>query len=102
MQQTQYVLVYINFLIKPNTNFASFFTFSQTVSAVYAFFLAMTLHPTVAEKAQAELDSVVGNERLPSFGDRNELPYLNALVKEVFRWNTVAPLGKSFLLLALY
>ncbi|KAJ7591425.1 cytochrome P450 [Mycena floridula] len=61
------------------------------VSAVYSFFLAMTLHPEVAKKAQAELDRVVGRDRLPTFSDRHDLPYLNALVMEVFRWNSVVP-----------
>ncbi|KAJ3821601.1 cytochrome P450 [Lentinula raphanica] len=64
-----------------------------TVSAIYAFFLAMTLYPEVARKAQAEIDAVVGNDRLPTFADRQHLPYVDALVKEVFRWNVVAPLA---------
>lgn len=53
----------------------------------------MTLYPDVQQKAQAELDSVVGSDRLPSFEDRERLPYLAALVSEVFRWIPVAPLG---------
>ncbi|KAF8076044.1 cytochrome P450 [Lyophyllum atratum] len=66
---------------------------SGTVSAIYSFFLAMTLHPEVARKAQAEIDTVIGNDRLPTFEDRPHLPYLDALVKEVFRWNAVVPTG---------
>lgn len=62
-----------------------------TVSALYAFFLAMALNPSVVKKAQLELDAVVGTDRLPSFADREHLPYINALVKEVFRWNSVVP-----------
>lgn len=62
-----------------------------TVSALYAFFLAMTMNPAVAKKAQTELDAVVGTDRLPSFADREHLPYINALTKEVFRWNSVVP-----------
>ncbi|KAG2337086.1 cytochrome P450 [Suillus weaverae] len=62
-----------------------------TVSAIYSFFLAMTLFPDVQKKAQAEIDAVVGPDRLPSFADRDSLPYIEALVKEVFRWNVVAP-----------
>lgn len=69
--------------------------FHQTVSAVYSFFLALTLYPEVARKAQAEIDAVVGNDRLPTFMDRPYLPYINALTMEVFRWNTVAPTGTS-------
>ncbi|KAF8826442.1 hypothetical protein HHX47_DHR5000291 [Lentinula edodes] len=64
-----------------------------TVSAIYAFFLAMTLYPEVARKAQAEIDAVVGNDRLPTFADREHLPYVDAVVKEVFRWNVVTPLA---------
>ncbi|KAJ3936904.1 MAG: cytochrome P450 [Lentinula lateritia] len=64
-----------------------------TVSAIYAFFLAMTLYPEVARKAQAEIDAVVGNDRLPTFADREHLPYVDALVKEVFRWKVVTPLA---------
>ncbi|KIP11879.1 hypothetical protein PHLGIDRAFT_124541 [Phlebiopsis gigantea 11061_1 CR5-6] len=64
-----------------------------TVSAIYSFFLAMTLYPDVQKRAQAEIDSVVGHDRLPSFDDRPNLPYIEALVKEVLRWNPVGPLG---------
>ncbi|KDQ62053.1 hypothetical protein JAAARDRAFT_122537 [Jaapia argillacea MUCL 33604] len=64
-----------------------------TVSAIYTFFLAMTLFPDIQKKAQDELDAVVGTDRLPVFGDREHLPYVEALVKEVFRWHPVAPLG---------
>ncbi|KAG0702304.1 cytochrome P450 [Suillus ampliporus] len=62
-----------------------------TVSTVYSFFLAMTLYPDVQKKAQAEIDAVVGPDRLPSFADRGSLPYTEALVKEVLRWNAVVP-----------
>ncbi|KAG1876537.1 cytochrome P450 [Suillus subalutaceus] len=64
-----------------------------TVSMIYSFFLAMTLFPDVQKKAQAEIDAVVGPDRLPSFADRDSLPYTEALVKEVFRWSVVAPIG---------
>ncbi|KAF8840877.1 cytochrome P450 [Paxillus ammoniavirescens] len=62
------------------------------VSAIYAFFLAMTIYPEVQRKAQAELDAVVGAERLPRLDDRDSLPYINAICKEVLRWHIVAPL----------
>lgn len=65
----------------------------QTVSAIYAFFLAMALHPDVASKAQQEIEAVVGTHRLPTFADREYLPYVSALTKEVLRWNSVVPLG---------
>ncbi|KZP21003.1 cytochrome P450 [Athelia psychrophila] len=64
-----------------------------TVSAIYSLYLAMVLFPEVQKKAQAEIDAVVGNDRLPSFSDRSALPYCEAVLKEVFRWNVVVPLA---------
>jgi cytochrome P450 len=64
-----------------------------TVSAIYSLFLALTLFPEVQKKAQAEIDAVVGNDRLPKFSDRSRLPYIDALAKEVLRWNVVVPLA---------
>ena len=49
----------------------------------------MVLHPDVLHKAQAEIDQVVGLERLPTFADQHRLPYLNALIKELLRINPV-------------
>ena len=43
----------------------------------------MILYPEVAAKAQAEIDKVVGSERLPTFEDRPNLPYVNAFINEV-------------------
>ena len=54
----------------------------------------MILNPDVMRKAQAEIDAVVGQDRLPSFADRQSLPYINALVLEVMRWHSVTPTGK--------
>lgn len=57
------------------------------------FFLAMAMFPEVQRKAQAELDAVVGHDRLPTFKDQASLPYVNALLKELLRWHTVTPIG---------
>ncbi|KAI0092608.1 cytochrome P450 [Irpex rosettiformis] len=65
-----------------------------TLSALYSFFLAMTLFPEVQKKAQAEVDMVVGNERLPTVNeDWDHLPYVRALCKELLRWIPVAPMA---------
>ncbi|KAK0491993.1 cytochrome P450 [Armillaria luteobubalina] len=56
-------------------------------------FKAMLLYPDVQTTAQAEIDAIVGVDRLPKSEDRKCLPYVNALVLEVSRWHTVAPLG---------
>lgn len=45
----------------------------------------MTTHPEIQARAQAELDSVVGPDRLPSYDDMPRLPYFAAMMKEVLR-----------------
>ncbi|KAL4257795.1 cytochrome P450 family protein [Pleurotus pulmonarius] len=62
-----------------------------TMATLENFFLVMTLHPEVQEKAQKELDAIVGNGRLPTFRDRPYLPYINCIIKEIWRWNTAVP-----------
>src|ERR1700733_3345832 len=57
------------------------------------FFLAMTLFPEVQLKAQEEIDRIVGTKRLPNVEDRANLPYVDAIVKEVLRWHPVGPIG---------
>ncbi|KAJ0298403.1 hypothetical protein Brms1b_013410 [Colletotrichum noveboracense] len=65
----------------------------QSVASVNAFFLAMAKFPEAQKKAQEEIDRVVGSDRLPTVSDRDNLPYLEALIKEVLRWHTIAPMG---------
>ena len=64
----------------------------QTVSAIRTFFLMMALHPEIQRKAQAEIDAVVGTQRLPTMQDKESLPYLNCIIKEVMRVATIVPL----------
>ena len=45
------------------------------------------------KKAQDELDRVVGKGELPKFSDKDNLPYIGALVKEVLRWNPPSPIS---------
>ena len=52
----------------------------------------MSLHPEVVVKAQAELEAVVGPNRLPDHPDRSDLPYVNAIIKECLRWQNAVPL----------
>jgi cytochrome P450 len=60
---------------------------------MYWWMLAMVAFPETQRRAQAELDSVVGRSRVPSFSDLPSLPYLRAMVKEVLRWRSVLPVG---------
>ncbi|KIJ61751.1 hypothetical protein HYDPIDRAFT_115569 [Hydnomerulius pinastri MD-312] len=61
-------------------------------SVAFAFYLAMILHPRVMKAAQEELDTVVGKNRLPTFADRQSLPYIEALFTELLRWHTPGPM----------
>ncbi|KAF7980657.1 hypothetical protein HWV62_37069 [Athelia sp. TMB] len=54
-------------------------------------FGAMVKYPEVQAKAQLELDTVLGPDHLPSFADRESLPYLSAIVKECLRWEVLLP-----------
>nr|BAK09480.1 cytochrome P450 [Postia placenta] len=62
-----------------------------TVSSLETFYLIMSLYPEIQKKAQAELDRVVEPGCLPDFGDRANLPYLDAVLKEIYRWNPTVP-----------
>ncbi|KAJ3498320.1 hypothetical protein NLG97_g1215 [Lecanicillium saksenae] len=64
-----------------------------TSSTLSSFILAMVMFPAVQRKAQEEIDRVVGTDRLPQFEDRDNLPYVEGLVQEAYRWHTVTPMG---------
>jgi hypothetical protein len=68
-----------------------------TVGAVISFFLAMLVYPNVQAKAQAEIDRVVGKDRLPEPEDAENMPYVQAIANECLRWLPVAPTGSPFL-----
>ncbi len=65
----------------------------QTQAVMEVFFLAAAMHPDSQKAAQAELDAVIGPDRLPEFSDYDHLPYMRAFVKEVLRWHIVLPMG---------
>ncbi|KAF9568160.1 cytochrome P450 [Agrocybe pediades] len=64
-----------------------------SVASMRTFFLAMTLHPDVQKRCQAEIDSITGKSRLPEIADRDALPYTNATMWELMRWQPVSPLA---------
>ncbi|KAF8880650.1 cytochrome P450 [Infundibulicybe gibba] len=64
-----------------------------TITTVSHFLLAMMEYPEVLEKAQKEIDSVVGTDRLPTFSDRASLPYVDAILSETWRWGVPVPLN---------
>ncbi|KAF9533207.1 cytochrome P450 [Crepidotus variabilis] len=64
-----------------------------TVASIESFFYAIAKFPEVQRKAQEEIDSVVGNDRLPTMNDRPSLLYVEAIYREVLRWMPALPLG---------
>ncbi|GLJ32054.1 hypothetical protein SUGI_0645440 [Cryptomeria japonica] len=66
---------------------------SDTTGATLEWAMAELIHnPHTMKRAQAELEEVVGRERRVEESDMDHLPYLRAVVKEVFRLHPVAPL----------
>ncbi|KAG7094385.1 hypothetical protein E1B28_007985 [Marasmius oreades] len=64
-----------------------------TAITVQMFFIAMTLFPEIQKKTKEEIDALTGGHRLPMFEDRDNLPYLEALTKEILRFHPTAPSG---------
>ncbi|KII84597.1 hypothetical protein PLICRDRAFT_117651 [Plicaturopsis crispa FD-325 SS-3] len=69
------------------------FSGESTLAFLRAFILAMVLNPDVQAKAQEELDTVVGHGSLPDFGHQDSLPYVRAVIKELYRWRPLLPQG---------
>lgn len=67
--------------------------FIQSVSGISTLLLMMAMYPDIQEKAQIELDNVLAGKRLPTFKDREQLPYLGAIIKESLRFQPPTPLG---------
>ncbi|EKM50920.1 uncharacterized protein PHACADRAFT_151345 [Phanerochaete carnosa HHB-10118-sp] len=64
-----------------------------TYATVLTCIMLMAMHPDKLKKAQDEIDHVVGVDRLPLISDRESLPYVEALIKEVMRWHPALPLS---------
>ncbi|THV07131.1 cytochrome P450 [Dendrothele bispora CBS 962.96] len=61
-----------------------------TMATLNSFILAMVCFPEVQRNAQREIDAVIPFDRLPNLDDRINLPYMEAFIKELYRW--VSPL----------
>lgn len=59
----------------------------QTLAVLEIFYLYMAVYPAVQQKAQDELDTIIGRDRLPHVEDHSRLPYIDALIKELYRFN---------------
>ncbi|XP_049816508.1 probable cytochrome P450 304a1 [Schistocerca nitens] len=76
------------------TLFDTFLPASMVQSTVLSWaLLYVARHPEAQRRAQLELDSVVGNSRLPNLNDRLHLPYTEAILRETMRIQTLLPIG---------
>ena len=51
----------------------------------------MIAFPEARRRAQAEIDAVVGHDRLPTFADTPRLPYVRAITRDILRWCPTIP-----------
>ncbi|KAJ6512698.1 cytochrome P450 [Mycena sanguinolenta] len=65
-----------------------------SAGSISSFILACAAFgPSFIPKAQKELDAIVGPDRMPTFEDFDDLPFIRAIVNETLRWRPVAVLG---------
>ena len=66
-----------------------------TKNTITGFMQAMALFPEVVAEAHYELDSIIGEDRLPTIDDIPSLPYIRGIVKETLRWMPTAISGAA-------
>ncbi|KAF7351726.1 Cytochrome P450 [Mycena sanguinolenta] len=57
---------------------------------LYSCDVGLSRHP---EEAQAYIDAVVADGRIPNFSDRPLLAYIDGILKEIMRWKVIAPIA---------
>ncbi|XP_030835857.1 steroid 17-alpha-hydroxylase/17,20 lyase [Strongylocentrotus purpuratus] len=62
-----------------------------TVETLYWAMALLATYPEIQEKIRAEIDDVIGRDRLPTINDRGKLPYTEASLYEVLRYSSIAP-----------
>ena len=68
----------------------------ETLKTTLQWALLHMLHnPEVKARVQAELERVVGPNRLPSVADMADLPYTRATILEIVRRSNVVPMGTT-------
>ncbi|XP_031627919.1 probable cytochrome P450 304a1 [Contarinia nasturtii] len=108
--ERHFVDMYINKLRKqePNINPTTHFSYSQlilmcidlilptltTISSTITFlFQQIFQEPELQRKIQSEIDRVVGQGRFPTLDDRVNMPYTEACLREIMRFESLAPTG---------
>ena len=64
----------------------------QTSANIRWALVTMANHVDIQRRLQDEIDSVVGRHRLPSLDDQQKLPYVEAAILELMRYETISPM----------
>jgi len=62
----------------------------STATAISFVIMAAATHPEIQAEVQAQLNSVVGKDRVPTFDDEKLLPLVIAFYLETFRWRPIS------------
>jgi cytochrome P450 len=76
----------LNIILNSSGVIASIFEGASGTTAdfIRTLILLLVKHPQCQEKGQKEIDALLGCERAPRLSDFENLPYVQAIVKEVF------------------
>ncbi|EYE90618.1 cytochrome P450 [Aspergillus ruber CBS 135680] len=67
---------------------------SMTTYIILQFLIkACAVHSEALKQMQTEIDTVVGDQRLPTFDDEKNLPYLKGFINEVLRYYPLVTIG---------
>ncbi|KAJ9111560.1 hypothetical protein QFC20_002534 [Naganishia adeliensis] len=72
---------------------APIFAVVFSASAINIVIMAAAVFPEAQRRVQAELDEVIGRDRLPTFDDSDDLPVTWAFIRESYRWRPVSSGG---------